>query len=380
MVEIRLEGVTKRWADGSFAVRDVDLSVGDGELMVLVGPSGCGKSTLLRIVAGLDRATEGAVRIGGRIANDLAPGDRDVAMVFQDYALYPHMTAHQNIAFALTARRLSKREIHRRVVDTARLLGIEELLSRKPKALSGGERQRVAMGRAIVRQPSAFLMDEPLSNLDAKLRVQMRTEMRRLHDELGATFLFVTHDQVEAVTLGDRVAVLREGRLQQVDQPQRLYTAPANLFVAAFIGSPPTNLMVAAVEQSAGRAVARIGPWAIPLGDRRVAKEVVVGIRPEHLEDPRRMPFADPECAGEVLIDAVEPLGSVTLVHFSVDGVGVTVPDRAAGGATMATSPAPAPMVAAVDGRVLPRPGDRMLLAVDVRRVQVFDPTTGRPI
>ncbi|MBA2437372.1 MAG: ATP-binding cassette domain-containing protein, partial [Acidimicrobiia bacterium] len=326
MAEIRLEGVTKRFPDGTVAVHGFDLEIGDGELMVLVGPSGCGKSTVLRMVAGLETVTEGTISVGGKVANDLSPGDRDLAMVFQDYALYPHMTAYQNMAFALKAKRRPRGEVDATVREAAQLLGIEALLGRRPRALSGGERQRVAMGRAIVRQPSAFLMDEPLSNLDAKLRVELRSEIRRLHTELAATFLYVTHDQVEAMTMGDRGAVMQGGKLQQAGPPAQVYAAPANVFVAAFMGSPPMNLCLAPIAEAGGRRVAQVGPWAIPLPHGRAAEldQVVVGIRPEHLGDPRSG-RPDGSVEADVVGEVVEPLGALTLVHFHIDAAAVSV-------------------------------------------------------
>ncbi|MGI8537291.1 MAG: ABC transporter ATP-binding protein, partial [Mycobacteriales bacterium] len=287
MASIGLEQVTKRFADDVLAVDAVDLSIADGELMVLIGPSGCGKSTILRLMAGLERLTAGTIRIGDRVVNDLAPGDRDVAMVFQDYALYPHLTVYGNIAFALRPTVKSRRELDARVREAAELLGMQRLLRKRPRALSGGERQRVALARAIVRQPCAFLMDEPLSNLDAKLRVQTRTELRRLHDELGTTFLYVTHDQVEAMTLGDRVAVVHEGKVQQVASPRELYAAPANTFVAGFVGSPPMNLLPTTLARNGHGARARVGPWVLDLPPVPV-DDVVLGLRPEAFADPAR--------------------------------------------------------------------------------------------
>src|SRR5262245_23850560 len=287
---IRLERVTKVYADGTTAVDEVDFEIRDGEFMVLVGPSGCGKTTLLRMIAGLEEVTSGTIVIGDRDVTHLQPRERDIAMVFQNYALYPHMTAGDNLAFGLKLRHVSKPERERRVGEAARTLGLAELLERRPAALSGGQRQRVAMGRAIVREPAAFLMDEPLSNLDAKLRVSMRAELSRLHKRLGVTTVYVTHDQVEAMTLGQRVAVMRDGRIQQVDIPQNLYSEPANLFVAAFIGSPSMNL----AEADVANGSAEFAGFRIPLAaDRRPARDgrVILGIRPESFEDAE---FADP--------------------------------------------------------------------------------------
>ena len=288
MAEIKLENVTKRFPDGYEAVRDMSLDIQDGEFMILVGPSGCGKSTALRMIAGLEDITDGELKIGGDVVNQLSPKDRDIAMVFQNYALYPHMTVRENMGFALRLRGVDKEEINKKVEDSARILDLEPHLDRKPAQLSGGQRQRVAMGRAIVRDPAAFLMDEPLSNLDAKLRVQMRTEVARLQQQLGTTMIYVTHDQTEAMTLGDRVAVMRSGVLQQVGSPMELYNAPVNLFVAGFIGSPAMNFMPATVEGDTVK---------LPFGDVRLPQEMhdrlsqskgrqlIAGVRPEHFED-----------------------------------------------------------------------------------------------
>jgi multiple sugar transport system ATP-binding protein len=380
---ILLEKVTKSFPDGTQAVRDLDLTIEDGELMVVVGPSGSGKSTLLRIVAGLEDPSGGTIRIGGRVANDLSPGERNLAMVFQDYALYPHMTAYRNMAFALKARRLPRAEIDARVRRVAALLGIEGLLRRRPRELSGGERQRVALGRAIVRDPAAFLMDEPLSNLDAKLRVQMRAEIRRLHERLGTTFLYVTHDQVEAMTLGNRVALMREGELQQVDDPLSLYTRPANVFVAAFIGSPSMNLVLVPVVPTPEGPAVRVGPWTFPLPERRLAgrEEVILGIRPEHFED---LAFAGAGRAvvGEVAVAEVEPLGAKVLLHVTVDALPVRALDagRAGDGRTFEVGRPPATLTCSVDGRTAARPGGRVRLAADASRVALFDAQTGRAL
>src|SRR5687767_8066434 len=307
MAEILVERLTKEYPGGVLAVDDVTLRIEDGEFIVLVGPSGCGKSTLLRSIAGLEEVTAGTVRIGGRDVTDLPPRERDVAMVFQSYALYPHMTVRQNLGYGLKVRKSSKAEIAERVDKVARLLRLEELLDRRPAALSGGQRQRVAMGRAIVREPLAFLMDEPLSNLDAKLRVTMRAELASLHARLGATTVYVTHDQVEAMTLGQRVAVMRDGRIQQVDTPQALYRSPVNLFVAAFIGSPAMNLVEARVEDGA----AVFGGLRVPLPPERLPEAggpLVLGIRPESFEDAA---FADPSLPQiEVDVAVLEDLGS----------------------------------------------------------------------
>src|SRR5829696_1154333 len=292
MGEIVLDNVRKEFGAGFVAVDDVNLTIGEGEFMVLVGPSGCGKTTLLRSIGGLEKVTGGRIKIGERDVTNLQPAERDLAMVFQNYALYPHMTVRKNLGYGLRVRKTKKAEIARRVDDVATMLGLEQMLDRRPGQLSGGQQQRVAMGRAIIREPAAFLMDEPLSNLDAKLRVGMRTSLQQLHSRLGTTTVYVTHDQVEAMTLGQRVAVMRNGKVQQVDVPQRLYDEPANLFVAAFIGSPAMNLVDAKVEDGA----VAVGSTRIPLdGDRRAAVDggrVVVGIRPEAFEDAA---FASPD-------------------------------------------------------------------------------------
>jgi multiple sugar transport system ATP-binding protein len=310
MAQIALEAVTKEFGGGVRAVDEVDLAIESGEFLVLVGPSGCGKSTLLRMIAGLEEVTGGAIRIGEREVTHLSPRDRDVAMVFQNYALYPHYTVEKNLAYGLRVRGTPKREIDRRVQEVARMLGLEELMQRRPSALSGGQRQRVAMGRAIVREPAAFLMDEPLSNLDAKLRVDMRAQLARLHAELGVTTVYVTHDQIEAMTLGQRVAVMRDGRLQQVDTPQSLYRRPANLFVAAFIGSPPMNLVEADV---ADREVTFAG-IRVPLTGQAPRGRVILGIRPQDIS----LATGDGP-SFEVEPAVVEELGSATHAIFPVD-------------------------------------------------------------
>jgi len=307
MAEITLDNVWKVYDDGTEALRALSLDIADKEFVVFVGPSGCGKTTALRMIAGLESVTRGTVSIGDRVVNDVSPKERDIAMVFQNYALYPHMSVYDNMAFGLKLQKVPKTEIRTRVNDAARILGLEDLLERKPRALSGGQRQRVAMGRAIVRHPQAFLMDEPLSNLDAKLRVQMRAEIARIQQNLGVTTIYVTHDQTEAMTMGDRVAVLRKGRLQQVDTPQTLYDEPVNLFVAGFIGSPAMNLLEAELVDDDGTLFVRIGEITLPVGDELLAarpalrsyenRSVIVGLRPEDMEDaslrPMRPPIAD---------------------------------------------------------------------------------------
>jgi multiple sugar transport system ATP-binding protein len=325
---VTFDGVGKVYPDGTKAVSGMDLEIGDGEFMVLVGPSGCGKTTALRMVAGLEEISEGVLRIGERVVNHVAARDRDIAMVFQSYALYPHLTVYDNIAFGLRLRKLPKDEIDERVREAAHILGLDAFLDRKPRALSGGQRQRVAMGRAIVRQPQAYLMDEPLSNLDAKLRVHMRAEIASLQNDLGVTTIYVTHDQVEAMTMGDRVAVMRKGELQQVAPPQELYERPVNLFVGGFIGSPAMNLVEATIQRSNGRLSAEIGQHELALADELVGyrpalqeyvgRRLVVGIRPENLEDSALVPDhpEDQRMRGVVVLR--EPLGSEIVAHFTV--------------------------------------------------------------
>jgi multiple sugar transport system ATP-binding protein len=375
MGAIAFERVSKVFPDGTRAVDGLDLQIADGEFAILVGPSGSGKSTALRMVAGLEDVTEGTIRIGDRDVTEVAPRDRDIAMVFQSYALYPHMSVEDNMGFALRMAKEKKPAIRERVAGAGERLGIGELLQRRPRALSGGQRQRVALGRAIVREPAAFLMDEPLSNLDAKLRVEMRAYIARLHQELGTTVLYVTHDQVEAMTMGDRVAVMRDGRLEQVDTPQALYDRPANLFVAAFIGSPAMNLVRGHIE--AGRL--HLGEHVLDLpGDAPARGDVIVGIRPEALDQSRQ------DGQGQTLelpVALVEALGSDTLVHLELDAAGVVAPDveielAADGGgvaiaehtATLLTARLP-PHTRAVPGRVLP-------VRIDTRALHYFDPET----
>ena len=383
MAEIRLEGVVKEFAGGVRAVDGVSFTIDSGEFMVLVGPSGCGKSTLLRMIAGLEEVSEGEIWIGDREVSRLAPRDRDVAMVFQSYALYPHLTVEKNLAYPLKVRKTPKDEIARRVDEVARLLGLEELRQRRPAALSGGQRQRVAMGRAIVREPVAFLMDEPLSNLDAKLRVDMRAELARLHDRLGVTTVYVTHDQVEAMTLGMRVAVMRDGSVQQVDTPQALYRNPANLFVAAFIGSPSMNLVEAELSDGA----VEFAGFRVPLSaDRRPADTssgtVILGIRPQDFEDA---PTADGLPVIEVEAVVVEDLGSATHVLFTIDAPPVEVDAVQA-----ATDEPDRPTLIATDRRALftaelpegtsVRTGERVRLALDPARLHFFDQETSETL
>ncbi len=378
MAAITLTNLTKRFAGDVVAVDDVSLEIHDGEFMVLVGPSGCGKSTLLRILAGLEEATEGSVAIGERDVTDLAPRHRDIAMVFQAYALYPHMTVRQNLGYGLKVRRTPKEETKRRVEDVAVLLGLNELLERRPAQLSGGQRQRVAMGRAIAREPKAFLMDEPLSNLDAKLRVGMRASLAQLHERLGVTTVYVTHDQVEAMTLGRRVAVMRNGQLLQVDSPQRLYQAPRDLFVAAFIGSPAMNLVDAALE---GNTIV-FGQYRLPLTPGRRpsgAARVVLGIRPEAFEDAALAQPDQPTI--EVEPTVVEELGSDAHVLFPVHARRITAESLEAGAeeATLLAGEQSL-FTARVDPRTKARPGGRLTLAVDPGRFHFFDAVTGESL
>ncbi|MFA5786124.1 MAG: sn-glycerol-3-phosphate ABC transporter ATP-binding protein UgpC [Actinomycetota bacterium] len=396
MAAIVIENVSKVFPDGTEAVRDLDLEIADGEFMVLVGPSGCGKTTALRMVAGLEEITRGTIRIGDRIVNDIAPKDRDVAMVFQNYALYPHMTAHENMAFGLKLRKVPKAEIDRRVKEAAAMLGLDEVLNRKPKHLSGGQRQRVAMGRAIVRSPQAFLMDEPLSNLDAKLRVQMRAELAKTQASLGVTTMYVTHDQVEAMTMGDRVAVIKKGLLQQVDTPQDLYECPVNLFVGGFIGSPAMNMVEVELVWSAGGLVAEFGANRLEIDEEAVAahpdlaafkgRRVILGIRPEDMEDASLVRGAPETRRLPAVVDLREALGSELLIHFTVDVPPVLTEDikeLAADTGVEAVQDlekragAHSVFVARLDPRSRVREREPVELFVDTRRVHFFDPNTG---
>ncbi|MFC5665198.1 ABC transporter ATP-binding protein [Kitasatospora misakiensis] len=389
MAEIVLEGITKRYPDGSVAVRALDLTVADGEFVILVGPSGCGKSTTLNMIAGLEDITDGTLRIGGRVVNDRAPKDRDIAMVFQSYALYPHMTVRQNMGFALRLAKADKAVIAAKVEEAARILDLTEHLDRRPAHLSGGQRQRVAMGRAIVRDPKAFLMDEPLSNLDAKLRVQMRTQISRLQRRLGTTTVYVTHDQVEAMTLGDRVVVLRAGVVQQVGAPQQLYDAPANLFVAGFIGSPGMNLLSGRLEEDTLRTALGDLPVDDRLRRRLTAadapREVVVGIRPEHFEDAALLEHPTGGARVTVGVEVVESVGSDVFVHFTVGGDAIPGDAIAGGGleevdARRAEAGAGAPgreVVARIGTATRAAEGAPLELWIDTGRLHVFDPATG---
>ncbi len=376
MAGIALEHVSKEYSGGVLAVNDVSLAIEDGEFVVLVGPSGCGKSTLLRMIAGLEEVSAGSIAIGGRDVTELAPRHRDIAMVFQTYALYPHMTVRDNMGYGLKVRRTAKAEIKRRVDEVAGLLGLSELLERRPAALSGGQRQRVAMGRAIVREPQAFLMDEPLSNLDAKLRVGMRASLAQLHERLGVTTVYVTHDQIEAMTLGQRVAVMRDGDLLQVESPQRLYHAPRNLFVAAFIGSPSMNLVEATID---GDSVV-FGQFRVPLSEGRRpdvrSGRVVLGIRPESFEDAALAQPGKPTL--EVDLRVVEELGSDVLVLFPVAAPAITAESlETFAEANLLLEESESLFTARIDSLTAGKPGGRLTLAVDPTRFHFFDPSTG---
>jgi multiple sugar transport system ATP-binding protein len=396
---VTFSGVGKVYADGTRAVSAMDLEITDGEFMVLVGPSGCGKTTALRMVAGLEEISEGVIQIGDRVVNHMPARERDIAMVFQSYALYPHLSVYDNIAFSLRLRSMPKDEIDRRVREAARVLGLEEFLDRKPRALSGGQRQRVAMGRAIVREPQAYLMDEPLSNLDAKLRVHMRAEIASLQDNLGVTTIYVTHDQVEAMTMGDRVAVMRKGELQQVAPPQELYERPVNLFVGGFIGSPAMNMAEAAIERRNSSLVARVGSQELTLGEevvkargaleRYVGRKVVLGIRPESLEDARLAPDIPEDRHIKGVLVLREPLGSEIIAHFEVDAPPALTEDvrelaRDVGQETTIQAPAEGDTKTTMVGRFGPRSrvrnGEVIDVAVDTNAVHLFDLETGEGI
>jgi multiple sugar transport system ATP-binding protein len=392
MADIHIDNVWKIYEDGTEALREFTLDIDDKEFVVLVGPSGCGKTTALRMIAGLESITRGTLCIGDRVVNDVSPKARDIAMVFQNYALYPHMSVYDNMAFGLKLQKVPKPEIRERVHDAARILGLEDLLERKPRALSGGQRQRVAMGRAIVRHPQAFLMDEPLSNLDAKLRVQMRAEIARIQQNLGVTTVYVTHDQTEAMTMGDRVAVLRKGELQQVDNPQTLYDEPVNVFVAGFIGSPAMNLLEAELHNDDGDLVVQFGDILLPVAEELVAdrpalrayenRPVIVGIRPEDMEDAALVSDAPADRRLRAEIELREALGSDVLVHFDVNAH-VAMTDDVKELATELERADPkgtATMLARISPRSTVRKGDTLELVVDTSRLHFFDPETGAGI
>ena len=364
MASLSLQHINKTYPNGFEAVKDFNLEIEDKEFIIFVGPSGCGKSTTLRMIAGLEEITSGTLKIGDRVVNDVEPKDRDIAMVFQNYALYPHMTVYDNMAFGLKLRKVPKDQIDKAVREAARILDLEKLLDRKPKALSGGQRQRVAMGRAIVRNPKVFLMDEPLSNLDAKLRVQMRIEISKIHQRLGATIIYVTHDQTEAMTLGTRIVVMKDGVVQQVDTPQHLYEQPGNLFVAGFMGSPQMNFLDAQIAEKGGDLVAKVGEYdvVIPAAKAKVLKDggyvgktVVLGIRPEDIHDSQMFIEASPSAPMTSTVKVYELLGAEVFLYFDVNGTQVT---------------------ARVDPRTNSKTGDTIKFAFDMEKSHFFDKET----
>jgi multiple sugar transport system ATP-binding protein len=391
VAEIQFKEITKRYPDGFEAVKSVDLDIGDGEFMILVGPSGCGKSTALRMIAGLEDITEGDLIIGGERVNDLPPRDRDIAMVFQNYALYPHMTVRENMGFALKLAKTDKGEIDRKVTEAARILDLEQHLERKPANLSGGQRQRVAMGRAIVRDPKAFLMDEPLSNLDAKLRVQMRTEVSRIQNRLGTTTVYVTHDQTEAMTLGDRVAVMRAGVIQQVDTPANLYEDPHNLFVAGFIGSPSMNFLPARLEGDIVKSSFGDAPLPDKLRSRlqrepgQGVREVILGVRPEHFEDAAVEGEAPDRMRFRTKIDVVESMGAELYVYFDVKGEELQSAELSELAADAGMEDLPShgdegeqQVVARLSAESGAAPGGEVELSIETSQMKLFDAQTGR--
>jgi multiple sugar transport system ATP-binding protein len=384
VAEITLEGVTKRFPDGAVAVRDVNLSIADGEFVILVGPSGCGKSTTLNMIAGLEDITEGTLRIGEEVVNGRSPKDRDIAMVFQSYALYPHMSVRENMGFPLRLARVDKATIRAKVEEAAEILDLTEHLDRRPANLSGGQRQRVAMGRAIVRSPKAFLMDEPLSNLDAKLRVQMRTQISLLQKRLGTTTVYVTHDQTEAMTLGDRVVVLRAGVVQQIGTPQELYDRPRNLFVAGFIGSPAMNFLAGTLAE--GRLRTALGDLPLAgevrrrLERQQAPREVIVGFRPEDFEDAALVDPARRDVTFTITVDVVESLGSDVFAHFATEGGPAATPELEELAADTGRTEAGArgqQIVTRLDTATSARENEPLELWVDVAKAHVFDPATG---
>jgi multiple sugar transport system ATP-binding protein len=400
VAEIVLDKVTKRYGSDTLAVDALDMGIEDGEFMVLVGPSGCGKTTALRMIAGLETITDGEIRIGDNVVNDVPPKDRDIAMVFQNYALYPHMSVYDNMAFGLKLAKEDKSEIEKRVKEAARVLGLSEFLDRKPRALSGGQRQRVAMGRAIVRNPQAFLMDEPLSNLDAKLRVQMRSEISRIQNNLGVTTVYVTHDQIEAMTMGDRVAVLKKGELQQVGTPTELFERPTSLFVAGFIGSPAMNFAASRLERSDGKLRVKIGDQTIGLSEQSLSdkpgleqfvdKDIIVGIRPQDFEDAALAGDAPEDARLKVKFDLVEAIGTETLVHFDAqaplaitDEMRELAEDVGAEDAANLEERAKEgenEFVAQLDPKTKVKEGESGELVVDVSQLHFFDPESSRAI
>ena len=368
MASLNLKGIYKKYAGGVTAVSDFNLDIADKEFIVLVGPSGCGKSTTLRMIAGLEEISEGELYIADKMVNDVAPKDRDIAMVFQNYALYPHMTVFDNMAFGLKLRKMPKAEIKKRVTEAARILDIEHLLDRKPKALSGGQRQRVALGRAIVREPKVFLMDEPLSNLDAKLRGQMRTEISKLHQRLQTTFIYVTHDQTEAMTMGTRIVVMKDGFIQQIDSPQVLYDNPCNVFVAGFIGSPPMNFIDATLDKKDDGYYLTFGKSTVKIPDGKaqkldgseyIGKTVILGIRPENLHDEEAFLAQAPECTIDAKVEVTELMGATTHLYLDVEGTGFT---------------------AIVNPRTTAKPGDTIKIALDGNKIHLFDKETEKAI
>jgi multiple sugar transport system ATP-binding protein len=399
MAQVAFERVSKIYPDGTRAVNDINLDVQDGEFMVLVGPSGCGKTTALRMVAGLEDISEGVLKIGDRVVNHVPSRDRDIAMVFQSYALYPHLSVYENIAFGLRLKKMPKDEIEARVARAANILGLTDYLKRKPRALSGGQRQRVAMGRAIVREPAAFLMDEPLSNLDAKLRVQTRAEISKLQSDLGVTTIYVTHDQIEAMTMGTRVAVMRKGEIQQVDDPQTLYDRPVNLFVGGFIGSPSMNMLDAVIESSNGGLAAKLAHQTISLGPEAlenhpalkgyVGKQVVLGIRPEDLEDAALESGAPPERQLRGRLELKEALGSEIMAHFAIKGAHAETDETRELAKDVGAEGTEQPIGVAADEAVIVgrfgarsriQQGDEVTAVVDTRALHFFDPQTGNGI